>query len=437
MKNYRTLFPIVLTVLMIVSIYSMISGANAQKKEIEQMLKKAEAYAEQELFDKAADVYNEVIALENSVEYYLDVIDMYFGAGDFEDSESWGKIALNKFPKEARVYERCMRNYIKQEAYVDAFSLADEFDGRELSSKKMNEYRKTIEYVYQETPILYDEVFQPSSGYASVIDDEKWGAITAQGKRKVKAEYTKLGYFANGMLAVCDTKGTWYFMNESGEYVYNISKSVGGKVTDVGLYNEELVSICMDGKYAYYSLNFEKKSDTYEYAGTFNGGVAAVKKDGKWKLINTNGESINKKTYEDIILDERGICCIKDRIFVKSGEEYIMVNKAGERIGQESFESAKLFSSEDYAAIMRGELWGFVDISGKTVIEPKYQEAKSFSMGLAAVCDDNLWGYINVKDEEVIKMQYKKALSYSSSGTVFVQDTNDSWKLFKLYKYNH
>jgi len=437
MKNYRTLFPIILTVLMIVSIYSMISGANAQKKEIDLMLKKAESYAGQELYDKAADVYNEILIIENRVEYYLDVIDMYYDAADYEDSESWCKIALNKYPKEASVYERCMRVYIKQEAYSDAYSIVDEFDGRELSSEKMGKYKKSIEYVYQETPILYDEVLQPSSGYANALDDEKWGTITVQGKRKVKTEYDKLGFFANELLAVCDAKGTWYFMNENNEYVYNISKSVGGKVTDVGLYNEELVSVCVDGLYTYYNLNFEKKLDSYEYAGTFNGGVAAVKQDGKWKLINTSGESITKKTYEDIILDERGICCTKDRIFVKSGEEYIMVDKTGKRIGQESFESAKIFSSEDCAAIMRGDLWGFVDISGKTIIEPQYQDAKSFSMGLAAVCDDNLWGYINVDGDEIIDLQFKKALTFSSSGTVFVQDINDSWKLFKLYKYNH
>lgn len=437
MKNYRTLFPIILTALMIVSIYSMISGANAQKQEIDQMLEKAESYAAQELYDKAADVYNEVLIIENRVEYYLDVIDMYYDAADYEDCESWCKIALNKYPKEASVYERCMKVYIKEEAYSDAYSIVDEFDGRELSSEKMEDYKKNIEYVYQETPILYDEVLQPSSGYANVLDDEKWGTITVQGKRKVKTEYEKLGFFANELLAVCDAKGAWYFMNENNEYVYNISKSVGGKVTDVGLYNEELVSICVDGQYTYYNLNFEKKLDSYEYAGTFNGGVAAVKKDGKWLLINSAGESITKKTYEDIIIDERGICCTKGRIFVKSGEEYIMVDKTGKRIGNESFESAKLFSSEDYAAIMRGDLWGFVDISGKTIIEPKYQDAKSFSMGLAAVCDDNLWGYINVDDEEIINLQFKDALTFSSNGTAFVKDSNDAWKLFKLYKYNH
>lgn len=437
MKNYRTLFPIILTVLMIVSIYSMISGASAQKKEIDHMLKKAESYAAQELYDKAADVYNEILFIEDRVEYYLDVIDMYYDADDYEDSESWCEVALRKYPKEVRVYERCMRVYIKQEEYSDAYSIADEFDGRELTSKKMEDFKKSIEYVYQETPILYDEVLQPSSGYANVSDDEKWGIITVQGKRKVKTEYEKLGFFANELLAVCDTKGNWYFMNENGEYVYNISKSVGGKVTDVGLYNEELVSICVDGVYAYYDINFQKQSDSYEYAGTFNGGVAAVKKDGKWKLINSTGDAVTKTSYEEIILDERGICCVKDRIFVKSDEEYILVDKTGKRIGQESFESAKLFSGEDYAAIMRGDLWGFVDISGKTIIEPKYQDAKSFSMGLAAVCDDNLWGYINVDDDEIIELQFKKALTFTSSGTTFVQDAFDSWKLFKLYKYNH
>lgn len=437
MKNYRGLFPIVLTVLMFVSVYSMISDAESQKREIQQMLQTAKSYAEQELFDKAASVYNEVIFIENRVEYYLSVADMYYEAKDYEESEVWSENALKHFPEEAKAYEKCLRVYIKQGAYSDAYSVLQEFDGRRLSSEKVEEYRERIEFTYQEIPILYEKVIQPSSGFVGVQDEEKWGLITTQGGNKVRPKYKQIGYYANRMIPICDEKGIWYFMNESGEYLYNISKSVGGEVTDVGLYNEKLVSICVDGSYSYYDINFKKKLGTYDYAGTFNGGVAAVKNGRKWELINNKGEKITKNTYEDIIIDERGVCCLKERIFVKTNEEYIMIDKLGQQIGKETFEGAKVFANDDYAAIMRGDLWGFVDIEGKIVIEPEYQDAKSFSMELAAVCIDNVWGYINIKNEEVIKIQYANCLTFSSDGSAFVQDIYGAWKVFKLYKYNH
>ena len=93
-------------------------------------------------------------------------------------------------------------------------------------------------------------------------------------------------------------------------------------------------------------------------------------------------------------------------------------------------------TSINYSTVEVNGKFGIIE-GEKTIIEPQYQDAKSFSMGLAAVCDDNLWGYINVDGDEIIDLQFKKALTFSSSGTVFVQDINDSWKLFKLYKYNH
>lgn len=36
--------------------------------------------------------------------------------------------------------------------------------------------------------------------------------------------------------------------------------------------------------------------------------------------------------------------------------------------------------------------WGFVNNDGKTVIEPKFDEAMSFSNGLAAVRSGDKWG---------------------------------------------
>lgn len=206
------------------------------------------------------------------------------------------------------------------------------------------------------------------------------------------------------MVAVLDDKDTWYFMNIDGEYMYNISDSVGGKITEVGLYNNDLFPVCSDGKYNYYNIKFKKKLEGYDYAGSFSGGVAAVKKGDKWEVINSKGENITGDKYLDVVLDSRGVCCQKDRIFVKVADyEYIMINSVGERVGKETFENAKLFSNGDYAAIMRNDLWGYVDINGKTYVEPKYENANSYSLGLSAVSENGLWGYIDTKGNVIVK----------------------------------
>ncbi len=58
--------------------------------------------------------------------------------------------------------------------------------------------------------------------------------------------------------------------------------------------------------------------------------------------------------------------------------------------------------------------WGFVDSSGKVVIEPKYEAVKPFSEGLAAVVKDRRWGYIDKEGKEAIEPKYDVVTPFSN-----------------------
>ena len=53
---------------------------------------------------------------------------------------------------------------------------------------------------------------------------------------------------------------------------------------------------------------------------------------------------------------------------------------------------------------------GYIDKSGRFVVEPQFIAARSFSQGMAAVKvgdqETRKWGYINMRDEFVIKPQF-------------------------------
>ena len=436
MKNYRKLVPVAAVALMTISLYSMISGAISEKNEVNELVKKAQNCSEQGLYDRAVSYYNEAINIDNNVDYYIAISDMYYNAGKFDSSKKWCEEIISEFPNEVKPYEKMIQVCLKLEKYSDAYSTLDDFDGRKLSSAVIENYRKNMQFLSFNDSLPFEEITQYSSDYVGVCEKNIWGLATVEGMNKINPKFNKIGYFANGIVPICDTENTWYFMNDEGEYLYNISESIDGNITGVGLYNNDLFPVCINGVYSFFDINFKKRFGNYEYAGSFSGGVAAVKESSGWKIIDADGKSINDITYSNVILDDRGICCQKDRIFVKTDDEYIMIDSKGQRIGSETFENARLFLNGDYAAIMRGELWGFVDYSGKTVISPKYQNAKSFSMGLAAVCDDDKWGYIDVSENHIIDLQYSDCLNFSSAGTAFVKDEN-SWEIVKLYKYNH
>jgi hypothetical protein len=53
--------------------------------------------------------------------------------------------------------------------------------------------------------------------------------------------------------------------------------------------------------------------------------------------------------------------------------------------------------------------WGFIDINGNQVIDYKYDDAKSFSDGLAAVCLGDRWEYIDDKGSVIIDISMDDA----------------------------
>ena len=59
--------------------------------------------------------------------------------------------------------------------------------------------------------------------------------------------------------------------------------------------------------------------------------------------------------------------------------------------------------------IRRAHQWGFMDVRGKTVIQPRFDDAGYFFNGLARVKVGKLWGFTNEAGETVIPPQFEAA----------------------------
>src|ERR1041384_2177978 len=57
--------------------------------------------------------------------------------------------------------------------------------------------------------------------------------------------------------------------------------------------------------------------------------------------------------------------------------------------------------------------WGYIDATGKLVIQPQYDCTFPFSEGLAAVCVGNKIGYIDTAGKLIIQPQYDFAYPFS------------------------
>ncbi|MGE5329656.1 MAG: WG repeat-containing protein [Deltaproteobacteria bacterium] len=111
----------------------------------------------------------------------------------------------------------------------------------------------------------------------------------------------------------------------------------------------------------------------------------------------------------------------EDLLAVKKDDKCGFVDKTGKEVIELKYDDVYSFS-EGLAVAVKDKQWGFIDKTGKEVIQLKYNNAYSFHQGLAVVVKDNKWGFINKSDKEVIELKYHDAYSFDEDLAVVVKD---------------
>ena len=156
----------------------------------------------------------------------------------------------------------------------------------------------------------------------------------------------------NGKWGVVDRRENWLLPPEYDEIIQD----------ELGRCYAQGAVFVRIGDFVYLYVNGNRMESVYDDARPFqDGGFAAVKKDGKWGFIDTDG-----------IL----------RI------EYF-------------FDDALSFR-QHLAAIKYGEHWGYINIYGNIVIDAEFHAAKSFFDGNAPVLTDRGWQFITL-------LEYRKS----------------------------
>jgi hypothetical protein len=207
------------------------------------------------------------------------------------------------------------------------------------------------------------------------------------------------------------------FINQDGKIV--IEPMFAQVTVTRGYTHEELIPVKQTekGKVGY----IDKKGDfviepQFEAALPFQENAALVMNNGKVGYINTEGSYIIEPTYsiKDFPFSE-GI----ETLFFSEGMAPVQVegqgwgyiDKTGKLIVEPQYEFASSFK-EGLAAVKMDGLYGFIDQSGEIIIQPQYQHALPFSEGLAAIQVEDNYGYIKKSSEVVISPKYSKASTF-------------------------
>ncbi len=269
--------------------------------------------------------------------------------------------------------------------------------------------------------------FTPA-GYANIRTAEgDWGVIDKTGKFIIEAEYDyedDLPVFAENGLAlkeVTDEAGfkAYGFVDTSGEL------KIDAKFTSALAFQNNGIAVVKDDD-GYTIIDSEGKILTksrYDKIGNFENGVVVVTKDQKEGLINEEGKEILKPKYDTVEIVSNQL------VKLKNEGKYGCATIGGDVISDCKFESLGNRFVNSMIAAYDGESWGYLNKKGKWAIKPQFSDADDFGTnGYAAVEKDGKSGIIDKSGKFIIEAKYQDAENFNDDG-IFAVELDRTWKL--------
>jgi hypothetical protein len=273
-------------------------------------------------------------------------------------------------------------------------------------------------------PARFDSVQSFQDGAAPVLVDSKWGIINERGEFIVTPRFEEISAFSEG-LAIAELNGKWGAVDTDG------IERINFKFAFLGDFKEGLAKFSNSKKEAL-GENLGKKgfinkmgeiviSPSFDSALDFSEGLSAVQINGKWGFINRNGNLIIKTQFDWALSFSEGFAP------VKAAEKIGFIDKNGEMIIEPKFQDANNFS-EGLASVEIGNKCGYINKKGVLKINAEFEECKNFSEGLAAVkvasyqngAKKYNWGFINKTGKFIVQPLYRTVVSFSGGiGQVF------------------
>lgn len=169
------------------------------------------------------------------------------------------------------------------------------------------------------------------------------------------------------------------FLDETGDLVIPIEHEAkeSGESIIYKSFSEGLVVVLRNDKYGY----MNKMRDLvipyqYEYADEFKEGLAIVRMNGRYGAIDSLGKTIIPIKFKQWIRPySEGLAIYAENNHWNDGLQYGFINKEGNTVIKPRWDEAYSFS-EGLAAVKVGDYdsgkWGIIDTFGNYVVKPKY-----------------------------------------------------------------
>lgn len=424
MKPTNLIITIFCVLLCALGWFTMVSDNASVKDEYKDTLSLAEEYMEQKLYQRAIKEYMVAFDSQNTLEVAEKIVEAYelrykeAKVETYDDYVGALKKLTAVYPDHEDMALKLANLYLEEEDYKKSFACLQIAANNGAESKELLDLLRKCRYAFTLRNTTYDSVSFSTETSHTVCQNGLWGIHSVDSSiAGWQCKYPFISQSSpDGVVLVTFEEDSRLIDSEG--MVLGIFEKI---ITDAGIYNEGLIPAYNGKDYGYYDEFAKLQFGGYEFAGTFINGEAAVKKDGKWVLIDTVGDEISD-TLEEIVLNTKGEHISGSYMLVaeKAGE-YKVYNQDWEEVADlKGYSAVDILTEDGVIAVCKDGKWGFVDVNGEEIIKPEYEAARSFSNGLAAVCKDGKWGFIDMDNNLVIACTFLKAGYFNGAGTTMV-----------------
>ena len=451
MKSKQILL-ILLILVALVAAWMVVLGSDKTAEEAalqSELVEKADAFVEKELYVRALPLYSEALSYstDQNDAIYDKVLDCYTRSGD---DESYLSLAESRVAQKKAGIDTCLRaaellvgNNDLEEAeslLIDAFDYLEGDD-----AERIREFYETFRYATSMRITDIDEIIiTRDMSVLPARNGDRYFFVNADGNEIFKTTYDSVTRFNSAGLSVVNN-GKFFAINSDGAK-YSVDET---GVEDVSALSDRYVIAKKDGKYGFYTIDFEPVAEGLKFDEIVIGGADnwVVRSGDKWSLLDASGEDLTGAIFEDVALNSNGTLftemtvtkdgksVISPAAFVKESGKWYLVDQSGAHIIEKGFSDAKAPEGDGYLAVANeNSKWGFVNPDGELVIDYQFDDAKSFSCGLAAVNTNGKWGYISRRGELVIDAKFGSASPFVKG--IAIADLNGKAAILTLELYS-
>lgn len=432
MKFSRIICIVLIALLGVVGWFSLVKDLTSSNDDYNVSLAAARDYADRQLYELSIQNYCAALKMKETAEVRNELVSVNQLSYD-EGTSTWSEYvavladSCNAQPGNAGYWEMLLAEVIEDGTSAMAYSYAKAAETSGAESDALSALIIQAEYAYQLAGIGYEQVYISPEGLTSAFDGIHWCVLDADGNKLYEDIYQYISPVnANGeVLLVTDT---WaHVVDKKGVAQAAISEEIE---SSLAYGNGYLPVKNEDDSWSYINCFSNEKTGSYIAASSFVDGIAAVNSSGTWTLVDTALSPISEAKFDDIKLFANG-AYVNDGIMIASQSgRYGMYDAEGNQICD--------FTAADMDVYMGGYIayqndngsWGYIDTEGEEAIPAGFEQARSFSNGLAAVCQDDSWGFINRDGSVVIDYQFYDVSYFNQSGCCFI--SNGGWQRLKL-----